>query len=131
MTDNSGAWEVLPREGIGPLRLGASKEVISKIEGFAEPELVQDESVAVSDFEKLLNSMGPEMGLDPEEFKEMIAAMQAEAAAEVRWVPKTKSLPVVFFTEISLFVSFCRLSAVPNLKGEIFSRYLPKNFMNW
>lgn len=131
MTDKSGAWEVLLGEGIGPLRLGTSKEVISKIEGFAEPELVQDESAAVSDFEKLLNSMGPEMGLDPEEFKEMIAGCRLKLRQRFGGFPKPKACQLFFFTEISLFVSFCRPSAVQNLKGEIFLRYLPKNFMNW
>ncbi|MCZ7503151.1 hypothetical protein G6M16_017570 [Agrobacterium tumefaciens] len=117
MTDKSGAWEVLLGEGIGPLRLGTSKEVISKMEGFAEPELVQDESVAISDFEKLLNSMGPEMGLDPEEFKEMIAAMQSEAAAEVRWIPQTKSLPVVFFHGDILIRIVLSAECRPKLEG--------------
>jgi len=102
VTDNSATREISLGKGIGSLTLGASTETISKLDGFVEPAVIQDESSAVHEYESLMRSMGPGMGLDPDEFQEMIAAMKLESASEVRWVPSSKNLPVLFFRDSRL-----------------------------
>jgi hypothetical protein len=84
-----------------PLNLGTNFDDIKKISAYSDAA-IQDEVSAVDQYEQLLKSMGPDLGLDPSDFNQMISEMRGDVSGECRVVPKDNTYPVLFLNKNAL-----------------------------